>query len=114
MNSSSIFSLAFRSLARHPASLLLLLISVFSLLTACQPKEKPADPHVDYYTCTMHPSLHLHDDHAKCPVCGMSLVPVMKKGATATPAAGTMLSDFSVAVERQQIGVTYATAEKRP
>jgi Cu(I)/Ag(I) efflux system membrane fusion protein len=45
----------------------------------------------------------------------MNLVPVLKKGAAANPAKGPMLSEFSVAVARQQqIGVTYATAETRP
>ena len=57
---------------------------------------------------------------AKCPICSMDLVPVMKKGARrqrATPGAGTgpKLNEFSVPVERQQqIGVTYAAAEKKP
>src|SRR5205809_4269442 len=41
------------------------------------PTAKPAD--VDYYTCTMHPSLRSQDPKAKCPICGMNLVPVMKK-----------------------------------
>ena len=46
-----------------------------------------ADPNVDYYTCTMHPSVHSHDPHGKCPICSMDLVPVMKKGlaGAATP-----------------------------
>ena len=33
---------------------------------------------VDYYTCTMHPSVHSKDP-GKCPICSMDLVPVMKK-----------------------------------
>jgi len=41
---------------------------------------KPAN--VDYYTCTMHPSVHA-DAPGKCPICGMELVPVMKKKETA-------------------------------
>ena len=90
------------------------------------------DPNVDYYTCTMHPSVKSQDEKAKCPICSMDLVPVMKKGADgaghdhqhggmAVPmgdemvAAGPMFSEFSVPVERQQqIGVTYAAAEKKP
>ena len=86
------------------------------------------DPNVDYYTCTMHPSVHLHDPKAKCPICSMDLVPVLKKGADADghqhgampmgeakTAAGPVFSEFSVPVERQQqIGVTYAVAEKKP
>src|SRR2546421_5747947 len=82
---------------------------------------KPAD--VDYYTCTMHPSVRSQDPKAKCPICSMSLVPVMKKGGgqSTTNAAGTNAAaedkptEFTVAVERQQqIGVTYATVENRP
>src|SRR5258708_34850603 len=45
---------------------------------------KPAD--VDYYTCTMHPSVHA-EAPGKCPICGMDLVPVMKKSSGASPSA---------------------------
>src|SRR5271154_5241613 len=54
-------------------------------------------PDVDYYTCTMHPSVRSQDPDGKCPICGMDLVPVMKKdtetststsGDTNRPAAG--------------------------
>jgi hypothetical protein len=38
---------------------------------------------VDYYTCTMHPSVHLPDPKDKCPICGMNLVPVFKRGSRA-------------------------------
>jgi Cu(I)/Ag(I) efflux system membrane fusion protein len=94
-------------------------------------------PNVDYYTCTMHPSVHA-EAAGKCPICAMDLVPVMKKSASlTTPASpemkGNMQSmagmpgmqtgsqdqgkpgEFIVPVERQQqIGVTYATVEQRP
>lgn len=84
---------------------------------------KPAD--VDYYTCTMHPSVRMQHPNDKCPICGMNLVPVMKKGMTNQPATNAVLpmnmghddrpGEFTVPVERQQqIGVTYATIEKRP
>src|SRR5258707_10783568 len=96
-----------------------------------------ADADVDYYTCTMHPSVHSKDP-GKCPICSMDLVPVKKKGANETQvkensggmtdnsSMGSMpmpspnqgagqSSEFTVPVERQQqIGVTYATATKRP
>src|SRR5882762_1717268 len=36
-------------------------------------------PNVDYYTCTMHPSVKSQDPNGKCPICGMGLVPVLKK-----------------------------------
>ncbi|MCI0536030.1 MAG: efflux RND transporter periplasmic adaptor subunit [Verrucomicrobiales bacterium] len=45
---------------------------------------KPAD--VDYYTCTMHPSVKKQSPTDKCPICSMDLEPVKKKGASA-PAA---------------------------
>ena len=48
------------------------------------------ESNIDYWTCTMHPSVHAKDP-GKCPICSMGLVPVMKKdsgGATAiSPAA---------------------------
>jgi membrane fusion protein, copper/silver efflux system len=89
---------------------------------------KPAD--VDYYTCTMHPSVKSQDPKAKCPICSMDLVPVMKKSAAGgTNATSTQMqqagqrsntnveekpSEFTVPVTRQQqIGVTYATIERR-
>jgi Cu(I)/Ag(I) efflux system membrane fusion protein len=80
------------------------------------------DPNVDYFTCTMHPSVK-SPVPSKCPICSMDLVPVMKKGATPAehagekgmPAQGDEMGEFSVPVERQQqIGVTYAKVEKKP
>lgn len=76
-------------------------------------------PDVDYYTCTMHPSVRSQDPHGKCPICGMDLVPVMKKSApgrvASEPAEEAQPAEFRVPVERQQqIGVTYATVERRP
>jgi membrane fusion protein, copper/silver efflux system len=109
------------------------------VLSSCsKPAGKPAaDADVDYYTCTMHPSVHSKDP-GKCPICSMDLVPVMKKvsnetkakenpsGMTGNSSMGSMpmsspnqeagkSSEFTVPIERQQqIGVTYATATKRP
>ena len=97
-------------------------------LTGCHQHDtggKPAD--VDYYTCTMHPSVKSQDPKGKCPICSMDLVPVMKKGVAVLSAhqhAGTntvgtnapdVPTEFTVAVQRQQqIGVTYAAIEKHP
>jgi membrane fusion protein, copper/silver efflux system len=98
-----------------------------------------AQSNVDYYTCTMHPSVHSKTP-GKCPICSMDLVPVLKKVATDSGAKGNLdgaekgppgsmgsmsmpspnqtgnkPGEFSVPVERQQqIGVTYASAERRP
>ena len=89
-------------------------------------------PDVDYYTCTMHPSVHSHDPHGKCPICGMDLVPVKKSSAVLNQSAASTNNmsamdpgaakdseetpaEFSVSVKRQQqIGVTYAAVERRP
>ena len=91
---------------------------------------------VDYWTCTMHPSVHSKDP-GKCPICSMDLVPVKKntapknetKTVATNPGTGSMgdmnmgssgkaqgeSTEFTVPVERQQqLGVTYATVTKRP
>src|SRR6266446_1056404 len=44
------------------------------------PAGKPSN--IDYYTCTMHPSVKSQDPNGKCPICSMDLVPVMKKKET--------------------------------
>jgi Cu(I)/Ag(I) efflux system membrane fusion protein len=108
------------------------------LLSSCS---KPAantvaSADVDYWTCTMHPSVHSKTP-GKCPICSMDLVPVKKKTGqseeTKTVSTdqgnGSMASmnmgsngkspgestEFTVPVERQQqIGVTYATVKNRP
>ena len=93
------------------------------LATACNRRGEETKPDdVDYYTCTMHPSVRSQDPKGKCPICGMALVPVMKKGPpgmttrTAAPTNGeAMPSEFTVPMNRQQqIGVTYATIAKQP
>jgi Cu(I)/Ag(I) efflux system membrane fusion protein len=97
----------------------LLAVIALGLVTACSKAPtsiKPAE--VDYYTCTMHPSVHA-EAPGKCPICGMELVPVKKRdsGAPSVSPSGTQTSgnhEFVVPVEReQQIGVTYAKVERR-
>src|SRR5947208_4262546 len=68
-----------------------LLVTLAALLfgaTSCSKESATGKPNnVDYYTCTMHPSVHSKDP-GKCPICSMDLVPVMKKeGGEATPQA---------------------------
>src|SRR5262249_30992007 len=67
-----------------------LLIFVAALLfgaTSCSKKSATGkSSNVDYYTCTMHPSVHSKDP-GKCPICSMDLVPVMKKEREAKPLA---------------------------
>lgn len=96
------------------------LILLLATLAGCsRPASSKAEPahDVDYYTCTMHPSVHSKDP-GKCPICGMELVPVMKKDAAAqssAPAeAESETTEFTLPMaRRQQIGVTYATVEER-
>src|SRR5437762_14000879 len=47
---------------------------------------KPAD--VDYYTCTMHPSVKKQNPTDKCPICSMDLVPVKMRDVTASEHPG--------------------------
>src|SRR6266571_6404425 len=68
---------------------IMLLIALVVLLfgaVSCGKKGGSGKPsNVDYYTCTMHPSVKSQDPKGKCPICGMDLVPVMKKaGSEAT------------------------------
>src|SRR5438067_13517953 len=64
--------------------LLALAALLFGLAGAgCRQKGASGKPsNVDYYTCTMHPSVKSQDPNGKCPICGMDLVPVMKKKET--------------------------------
>jgi Cu(I)/Ag(I) efflux system membrane fusion protein len=118
-------------------TLKLFVLAVLILSPACSKSNQPTKPpDVDYYTCTMHPSVHA-EAPGKCSICGMDLVPVMKK--TASPSAyespsggmqgmagmpgmqsgkqtsGAPSHEFVVPVERQQqIGVSYATVKRGP
>src|SRR5205085_11954184 len=118
----------------------LFVLAVLLISSACsKPNQSTKPPDVDYYTCTMHPSVHA-EAPGKCPICGMDLVPVMKKTSGASPSAaqpssgggmqgmagmpgmqsgkqtsGVPSHEFVVPVERQQqIGVTYATVTRAP
>jgi Cu(I)/Ag(I) efflux system membrane fusion protein len=119
-------------------TLKVVVLAVLFIAPACSKSNQSVKPpDVDYYTCTMHPSVHA-EAPGKCPICGMDLVPVMKR--TASPSAseasrgGGMQSmagmpgmrsnkqtsggsshEFVVPVERQQqIGVSYATVKRAP
>ncbi len=145
----------------YPAAWLVMGILLPFALVSCSKQGaggKPAD--VDYYTCSMHPSVKKQNPTDKCPICSMDLVPVKKKGSASSDKSGEKMgiessehahmhegqkggmpnmpgmagtegmrgagsvkeeakegepSEFSVPVARQQqIGVTYATIEKRP
>src|SRR5437588_216889 len=116
----------------------LFVLAVLFVSSACsKPNQSTKPPDVDYYTCTMHPSVHA-EAPGKCPICGMDLVPVMKKSASPSafePSSGSGMQgmagmpgmrsgkqesgapshEFVVPVERQQqIGVSYATVIRGP
>ena len=70
-------------------SFLILTLLLLLDLLACSKKAALQDGgDVDYYTCTMHPSVHSKDP-GKCPICSMDLVPVMKTDALGSPVADT-------------------------
>ena len=121
-------------------TLKLFVLAVLLIAPACSKSSKSIKPpDVDYYTCTMHPSVHA-EAPGNCPICGMDLVPVMKKRSGSAPSAsasssgggmqgmagmpgmqsgnqksGNVSHEFAVPVERQQqIGVTYATVRRGP
>ena len=59
-----------------------LALLAFLVAASCSKQNgSPANSNIDYWTCTMHPSVHSKDP-GKCPICSMDLVPVMKKGGT--------------------------------
>jgi membrane fusion protein, copper/silver efflux system len=68
-------------------TLLIALVALLFAATACGKKSPSGKPsNVDYYTCTMHPSVKSQDPKGKCPICSMDLVPVMKKGGSGAKA----------------------------
>jgi membrane fusion protein, copper/silver efflux system len=98
-------------------------LALLAALAACSRQSASASAaatDVDYYTCTMHPSVRSQDPDGKCPICGMDLVPVMKASAKPSSAgaagpAPDQPREFTIPLDRQQlIGVTYATAETGP
>lgn len=139
MNSQLLATALLRRLFCH-----LIIAALVMTVTACSKNDAGAgkDSNVDYWTCTMHPSVK-RKEPGKCPICSMDLVPVMKKGETAKAQgqpmkgggemkgmpgmpgmpgmkegemkAGEKPGEFVVPVERQQqIGVTYAKVERKP
>jgi Cu(I)/Ag(I) efflux system membrane fusion protein len=103
-----------------------LILFGFAALVGCSRSgtSKPLSSDVDYYTCTMHPSVR-EKEPGNCPICGMDLVAVMKSGAQAKSPEGDSTAkvsaveldqphEFVIPPDRQQmIGVTYATVEMK-
>src|SRR5438045_7255434 len=69
-------------------TLKLFVLTVLFISPACsKPNQSTKPSDVDYYTCTMHPSVDA-EAPGKCPICGMDLVPVMKEaGGESKPQA---------------------------
>src|SRR6266568_1505828 len=68
-------------------TLLMTLVALLLGAASCMKKGASSkSSNVDYYTCTMHPSVKSQDPKGKCPICGMDLVPVMKKSGGETRA----------------------------
>src|SRR5207253_8964147 len=88
--------------ARKIAVLIALVVLIFGPASCMKrgPAGKPST--VDYYTCTMHPSVKSQDPNGKCPICGMDLVPVMKQsGGEAKPVASPDMQGMKSGGERQ-------------
>jgi RND family efflux transporter MFP subunit len=67
-------------------ALLIMLAALLFGATACWKNSATGKAsNVDYWTCTMHPSVHSKDP-GECPICSMDLVPVMKKADGGTKA----------------------------
>ena len=96
---------------------LALVALLVAFIPACSRHDTAAGKkrNVDYWTCTMHPSVHAKEP-GKCPVCSMTLVPVLQRDTpAATTAPNETPGEFRVPMERQQqIGVTYAMVETKP
>jgi RND family efflux transporter MFP subunit len=59
----------------------LMALLTFLGMASCSKGPTTKDSNIDYWTCTMHPSVHSKDP-GKCPICSMDLVPVIKRSAT--------------------------------
>jgi Cu(I)/Ag(I) efflux system membrane fusion protein len=73
-------------LSRHALAIITIFatLAVF-VLASCKRGGADAKPaNVDYYTCSMHPSVKKQTPTDKCPICSMDLTPVLKKDAAAS------------------------------
>ncbi len=67
-----------RNFIKNTTFLIALVALLFGAASCSKKSASGKRSHVDYYTCTMHPSVHSKDP-GKCPICSMDLVPVTKK-----------------------------------
>ncbi len=59
---------------------------------------------IDYWTCTMHPSVHAKDP-GRCPICSMDLVPVLKRESSGGAPAATEGKTASAPGEKKSGGM---------
>src|SRR6266487_3351455 len=99
-------------------ALTLALATAFALFAGCKKQDGATKPdNVDYYTCTMHPSVKSKDPKTKCPICSMDLVPVKKKpGQSSEPAMGKKGHDHAKMLAEQAAGAgkTESAPEEAP
>ena len=95
-------------------SLALLIAIAGMFLASCGKKEAAggANDNVDYYTCTMHPSVHSKTP-GKCPICGMDLVPVLKTSA-GTNAPGTENTNQTAVIQTSGKKVKFYASTMNP
>src|SRR5258708_21367308 len=82
-------------LSRQKIATLIALLALLLSSVSCSKISGPKQPdNVDYYTCTMHPSVKSQDPNGKCPICSMDLVPVLKKsGGEMKPAPSPQMQE---------------------
>src|SRR5436189_2304030 len=68
-------------------AIVLLTLSLLGAVSCSKPSDNSTNSNIDYWTCTMHPSVHSKAP-GKCPICSMDLVPVMKRSSGASLASG--------------------------
>ncbi len=87
-----------RTLARCFAISLLLV----AFIAGCSKQDAAARKkgNIDYWTCTMHPSVHAKDP-GHCPICSMNLVPVLKRDTSAGAPAATNERTTNAPVEKK-------------
>src|SRR4029077_13987224 len=85
-------------------ALLVVLAALLSGVPSCSKNSATGKPStVDYYTCTMHPSVRSQNPKGKCPICGMDLIPVMKKSGSETTTEASSPSEQSKGGEMKQM-----------
>jgi membrane fusion protein, copper/silver efflux system len=97
-------SISIRRVRWTALSLTLVTAIAAVFLASCKKSGEGGKPdNVDYYTCTMHPSVKKQNPTDKCPICSMDLIPVMKKGASAGHDHEQMTNDATTQSAKDQM-----------